>query len=351
MAGDLIARLGLAVPILQAPMAGVSTPEMAAAVTGAGGLGGLGLGAATVEAAARAIAETRARTAGPFNLNFFCHAPPRRDAAVERAWIARAEPLFARFGATPPAELNEIYPSFRADDAMLALVLESRPAVASFHFGLPRPEQLAALRDAGVLLLASATSPEEARAIEAAGLDGVVAQGWGAGGHRGIFDPDGPDERLETEALVRRLARDGRLPVVAAGGLMDGADVVRALGWGAVAGQLGTAFVACAESLADAAYRARLHAAGETVMTRVISGRPARCLRNRFTDWGSDAADREVAPYPCAYDLGKALNAAATRAGETGYGAQWSGVGAARARAAPAAEIVAALAAEMRRAG
>lgn len=349
---DILVQLGLTVPLLQAPMAGVTTPAMAAAVSEAGGLGGLGLASSTVDAARKAIVETRARTDRPFNVNFFCHVPARRDAAVERAWIARAEPLFAGFGAAPPEELREIYRSFRHDDdAMLALILETRPAVASFHFGLPRPDQLAALRDAGIMLLASATSLDEARAIEAAGLDAIVAQGWGAGGHRGIFDPDGPDERLETEALVVRLARECRLPVIAAGGLMDGRDIARALGWGAVAAQLGTIFVACSESLADAAYRARLLAGGETVMTRVISGRPARCLANRFTDWGRDAPDDTVAPYPCAYDLGKALNAAAVRAGESGFGAQWSGVGAARARVLPAGEIVAALASELGQAG
>lgn len=329
-------------------MAGVSTPAMAAAVCEAGALGALGLGASTPDAAAKAIAETRAATARPLNVNFFCHAPARRDAAIERAWIACAAPLFAEFGAEPPSELHEIYASFRDGDDMLAVVLDARPAVASFHFGLPRPDQLDAMRQAGTVLIASATSLDEARQIEAAGLDAIVAQGWAAGGHRGVFDPAAPDERLDTESLTRRLARETSLPVIAAGGLMDGRDIARALGWGAIAAQLGTAFIGCPESSADAGYRARLAEGGDTVMTPAISGRAARCLTNRFTDWTGGIPTAEIPAYPCTYDLGKALNAAAKAAGEPGFGAQWSGTEASRARSLPASDLVATLAAEMR---
>lgn len=328
-------------------MAGTSTPAMAAAVSSAGALGALGLGAATPEAAARMIAETRALTAGPFNLNFFCHAPAKRDLAIEQAWIARSAPLFARFGAKPPQDLQEIYQSFLTDDAMFRVVLEARPAVVSFHFGLPDAPQLAALRDAGAMLIASATSLDEARRIERAGLDGIVAQGWEAGGHRGIFDPAAPDDRFGTEALTRLLVRETSLPVIAAGGLMDGADIRRALDWGAAAAQLGTAFIGCPESAADAAYRTRLAEGGDTVMTAAISGRPARCLTNGFTAWTADVASAEIPAYPCTYDLGKALNAAAKAASEGGFGAQWSGMNASRARAMPAGDLVALLVQEM----
>lgn len=345
-----VESLSLTLPLFQAPMAGVSTPAMAAAVSEAGGLGALGLGAANAQAAARMIAETRALTARPFNANFFCHQPARRDAALESAWIARATPLFDRFGATPPAALHEIYASLRDDDAMLAMLVETRPAVVSFHFGLPRPDQIAALRDTGALLIASATSLAEAQVIAQAGLDAIVAQGWQAGGHRGIFEPDGPDDRLDTEALTRLLSREQALPVIAAGGLMDGADIRRALDWGAVAAQMGTAFVACLESAADAAYRARLLQGGDTVMTRAISGRPARCLTNGFTDWTAPVRNDEIPAYPCCYDLGKALNAAARAAGETGFGAQWSGSEASRARSLPVPQLMVELAAEFTRA-
>ncbi len=332
-------------PIIQAPMAGVSTPAMAAAVANAGGLGSIGVGAANAEGARAMIAATRAATNRSFNVNVFCHQPAVADAAREAAWLRRLGGAFARFGAAPPAALNEIYKSFVDDDAMLALLLEERPKVVSFHFGLPPAERIAALRAAGIVLIASATNLAEARAVASAGLDAVVAQGFEAGGHRGVFDPDAPDDRLGTMALTRLLVRNLDIPVIAAGGIMDGAGIAAALRLGAGAAQLGTAFVACAESQADEAYRAALRgeAAEHTVMTRAISGRPARCLANRFTDFGAGVPDAEIPAYPIAYDAGKALHAAAKAAGEYGYGAQWAGQGAPLARALPAAELMAAL--------
>ena len=347
MPGDLLDRLSIELPILQAPMAGVSTPELAAAVSQSGGLGALGLGSSTPEAAAEAIAATRALSPGAFNANFFCHRPARPDDEVEQQWVDRARPLFEAFGAAPPDELHEIYTSFREDDAMLDVIVAMRPPVVSFHFGLPTDSQLGALRDAGVVLLATATSLAEAHAIERAGLDAVIAQGWEAGGHRGVFEPDGPDERLTTEALTRRLVRDVPLPIIAAGGVMTGSDVKRALEWGAAAAQLGTAFVACPESAADDAYRARLARSRETVMTRVLSGRPARCLSGPFTRWGHGVAAHEIPDYPRAYHLAKALNTAARAGGETGYAAHWAGSGAARVRAMPAARLMSQLAHEL----
>ena len=326
-------------------MAGVSTPAMAAAVANAGGLGSIGVGAADAEGARAMIAATRAATNRSFNVNVFCHRPAVADAAREAAWLRRLGVAFARFGAAPPASLAEIYKSFIDDDAMLALLLKERPKVVSFHFGLPPADRIAALRAAGIVLIASATNLAEARAIASAGLDAVVAQGFEAGGHRGVFDPDAPDDRLGTMALTRLLVRRLDIPVVAAGGIMDGAGVAAALRLGAGAAQLGTAFVACAESQADEAYRAALRgeAAGHTVMTRAISGRPARCLANRFTDFGAGVPDDEIPAYPIAYDAGKALHGAAKAAGDYGYGAQWAGQGAPLARALPAAELMATL--------
>jgi nitronate monooxygenase len=347
LASDLRTLIAIDIPILQAPMAGVSTPALAAAVSDAGGLGALGLGASSVQAARDAIVETGARTRAPFNVNFFCHEPGPRDPETEQRWIEKARPLFAEYGAEPPTELHEIYASFRSHDGFLNLLLDLRPAVVSFHFGLPRPEQIKAMHAAGLVMIASATSLAEARAIEAAGLHGVVGQGWEAGGHRGIFDPDANDDRLSTDELTRRLLRETRLPVIAAGGIMDGRDIRRVLDMGAVAAQLGTAFVACPETSSDAAYRARLLSADETVMTPVISGRPARCLSNRFTAWGAGMQAHDVAAYPYAYDLGKALNAAAKAKGETGFGAQWAGMQAARARTLPADDLMRQLIREM----
>ena len=348
----LLEQLGIRLPIIQAPMAGVSSPAMAAAVSAAGGLGSIGVGATDAAGAREMIAAVRARHAGPLNVNLFCHRPAVTNAAVEAAWTERFRPIFTEFGTLPPAKLTEIYRSFVADDAMLAMLLAERPPVVSFHFGLPSDAAVRSLRDAGIVLLASATSVAEARAVNAAGIHAVVAQGWEAGGHRGVFDPTAPDDRIGTLALTRLLVREIDLPVIAAGGIMDGAGIAAALKLGASAAQLGTAFIACDESLADAGYRAALagDAAHHTVMTRAISGRPARGLENRFTALGNDIPGDDIPAYPIAYDLGKALHAAAKARGEFGFGAQWAGQGAPLARPLPAARLVELLAAELARA-
>lgn len=345
----LLRKLGLELPIIQAPMAGVSTPEMAAAVSNAGGLGSIGVGSIDAEATRQMIAAVRARTDRPFQVNVFCHRPAIADAAREAAWLAQLAPEFARFGAKPPARLSEIYTSFLTDDAKLAVLVAQRPAVVSFHFGLPARERIEALRAAGIILFATATSLAEGRAIAAAGIDAVVAQGFEAGGHRGAFVPAEPDDRLGTMALTRLLVTKLDIPVIAAGGIMDGAGIAASLALGAVAAQLGTAFIACPESSADAGYRAALLGppAEHTVMTAAISGRLARCLANRFTSLGSDVERGTIPDYPIAYDAGKALHTAAKATGEFGYGAQWAGQGAPLARALPAAEMVGLLRSEM----
>lgn len=334
-ANALLDRLGLQVPVIQAPMAGVSTPAMAAAVSNSGGLGSLGVGAMQAEQARAAIRQFRAAGGGALNVNVFVHRPAHSDAQKESAWIERLRSEFDRCGGNPPQRLREIYTSFLDDDAMLDVLVEERAAVVSFHFGLPRKSQIDALRAAGIVLIATATNLDEAKSIEAAGLDAIVAQGYEAGGHRGVFDPDADDSKLGTLALTRLLVGATRLPVIAAGGIMDGAGVAAALALGAAAAQLGTAFVGTDESLADAGYRERLlgEPAHHTVMTRVISGRPARCLANDFTRWGASLRDDDDVPdYPIAYDAGKALNAAGKAAGQTGYGAHWAGQGAPLAR-------------------
>jgi nitronate monooxygenase len=348
----LLELLEIDAPILQAPMAGVSTPEMAAAVSNAGALGSIGVGATNAARAQQMIAAFRERSRRSLHVNVFCHAPARADHARESRWLEVLRPEFARLEATPPTALKEIYRSFVEDDDMLALLLAERPRVVSFHFGIPPRERIAALRDAGIVLLGSATSVEEARALAAAGVDAVVAQGYEAGGHRGVFDPTADDDRLGTLALTRLLVRENNLPVIAAGGIMDGAGIAAALRLGASAAQLGTAFVACDESQADAGYRAALNsdAASHTVMTRAISGRPARSLANRFTALGRRVAPGDVPDYPIAYDAGKALHAAGKAKGEYGFGAQWAGQGAPLSRAMPAGELVALLRRELREA-
>lgn len=346
----LLEILGIDLPIIQAPMAGVSSPAMAAAVANAGALGSIGVGATNAEGARTMIAAVRERSARSLNVNVFCHRPPRVDATLEAAWLEHLRPRFERFGARPPAALKEIYRSFLQDDDMLATLLAEQPRVVSFHFGLPAIERIQALRDKGIVLIASATTLAEGRAAAAAGVHAVVAQGYEAGGHRGMFDPDAPDDCLGTIALTRLLVRELTVPIIAAGGIMDGAGIAAVLQLGAVAAQLGTAFIACPESEADAGYRAALvsEAAHHTVMTRAISGRPARCLRNEFTTVGASVSPRQIPAYPIAYDAGKALHAAAKSAGDYGYGAQWAGQGAPLARALPAANLVATLASKIR---
>lgn len=190
--------------------------------------------------------------------------------------------------------------------------------------------------------MATATYVDEADAIEAAGVDAIVAQGIEAGGHRGIFDPAAHDDALGTMALTRLLVRRCAIPVVSAGAIMDGASMAAALDLDAVAAQLGMAFIACPGSAADDAYRSALLGPGgyHTTLTSLISGRPARALANRFTALASELGGRSPPGYPIAYDAGKALHAAARAQGENGFGAQWAGQGAPLARAMPAATLV-----------
>ncbi|REC94806.1 NAD(P)H-dependent flavin oxidoreductase [Kushneria indalinina] len=343
----MTAALPVSLPLIQAPMAGVSTPELAAAVSDAGALGSIAIGAATPDAARSMIERTRTLTDRPFNVNVFCHRTPSVDAEREARWLSGLAPLFARFDAEPPERLETIYTSFNDDPAMQALLCEQRPAVVSFHFGLPPQPVIDALKGCGITLLATATTLAEGRAIEAAGVDVIVAQGSEAGGHRGVFEPERGDALLGVLPLVRMLVQNTSIPVIAAGGVMDGAgiDAVLAAGGGGV--QLGTAFIACPESAASDTHRVWLAGAHslETVVTSVISGRPARALVNGHT---REIAPIEVPDYPRAYLVGKALAAAASKAGEEAFEVCWAGQGAALSRALPAGELVLQLCAESR---
>jgi nitronate monooxygenase len=341
----LTRRLGLDVPVIQAPMAGTSTPELAAAVSNAGGLGSISIASIDAVEGQRQISALKALTARPVNVNLFCHTPVPADPTRDRAWIDHLRPIFADFDVAPPETLTDIYESFLTDDAKLAVLLEEKPAVVSFHFGLPQAEKIAALKAAGCILIASATTPEEGRLCQAAGVDMVVAQGVEAGGHRGVFDP-ADDPRFATLPLTRLLARQLDIPVIAAGGIMDGAGIAAALALSASGAQMGTAFVACPETAANTAYRASLAGprAERTRVSPVISGRPARGIENAFMH---NADETLVATYPRAYDIGKALNAAASARGDDGYAPQWAGQAAPLARALPASELVRLLSEEL----
>lgn len=342
----IIGSLGLSIPVVQAPMAGVATPALAAAVSNAGGLGSIGIGATDAVGARTMIEELRSQTERAFNVNLFVHEPAIVDIEREAAWIDWLAPLFAEFDAEPPKKLTPLFNSFAEDADKLAVLLETAPPVVSFHFGLPSAQTLSALRARNITMFATATSLAEARAIEAAGIDAIVAQGIEAGGHRGVFDPAAPDDVLGTVALTRLLVKETGLPVIAAGGIMDGAGIPAALDLGAVAAQLGTAFITCPESAANEAYRTAIAGDGayHTRLTSLISGRPARLLGNRFAEL---VEDRRPPSFPIAFDAGRALNLAAAARGEHGFGVHWAGQGAPLARMMPAKTLIETLGKEL----
>jgi len=342
-------KLGIAYPIIQAPMAGVSTPALAAAVSNAGGLGSLGIGASTTEQAQMMIQETKSLTDRPFNVNVFCHAHARRDPEKEAAWLSYLRPLFEEAKAETPKQLDEIYKTFLDDEQTFEMLLDTKPSVVSFHFGFPSSEKIAAFKSAGIFTMATATNLAEARQIEDAGIDAIVAQGIEAGGHRGVFDPNARDEQLSTAVLVQMIVRSTRLPVIAAGGIMDGKAIKAMLTLGASAAQLGTAFILCPESAANENYRNNLRSdrAYTTRLTPTISGRPARGMVNRFIKFAHAPLAPLPPDYPVAYDAAKQLNAAATKLGNHEFAAQWAGQAAALSREMPAAELMATLISEI----
>lgn len=343
---ELLQQLDIQHPIFLAPMAGVSTPELAAEVSNHGGLGSLGLGASSVEQARQQILATQALTDAPFQVNFFCHQTVESDPKKEQAWIAAMTAQFEQFGATAPSALKCIYPSFLDNDDYLNLVLETRPKAVSFHFGIPHRQQIAALQAAGIITMVSATNLCEAKQIEEAGIDIIIAQGVEAGGHRGIFNADF-DAAILTHDLVQLLTEHCRIPVVAAGGIMHGHDAAHMLKRGASAVQLGTAFVQCNSSNANAAYREALFGNPFTQITASISGRPARGLMQRWHTEIDKPQRVAVADYPYAYDLAKQLHAAAAQHSEQGFGAFWAGSNVSQIRALDAVDLMNQLVLEM----
>jgi nitronate monooxygenase len=335
--------LGIEHPILQAPMASAATPELAAAVSEAGGLGALGSAMLPVDQLGRQVDELRAKTRRPFQLNFFCHERPEIDAQVAVRAREYFTPLYDELGLGDPPEPSALPIEF--DETRLAALLELRPPVVSFHFGLPGTDALDAIRDAGIRVLASATTVAEAEHLEERGVDAVVAQGAEAGGHRGSFLVEGDDGPVGTLALVPQVVDAVDVPVIAAGGVADGRGLAAVLALGAGAAQIGTAFLPCPESGISPAYREGLrHARAEaTVLTRAVSGRPARALANRLT-----AELSGVLPYPAQLSLTVPLRESGAQT-EGAFEPMWSGQSAALAHEAPAAEVVEAIARDAER--
>ncbi len=335
----LTTLLGLRHPLIQAPMAGgATTPELVAAVSNAGALGSFAAATLSPAAMREGVARVRQLTERPFNVNLFVlDEPAPSDAEVERAQ-ARLDPLRAELGLPPggrPARFCE------DNRAQLETLIELAPPVVSFTFGLLDAATVARLHAAGSRVIGTATTVAEARAWEAVGADLICAQGCEAGGHRGTFLGDPQQSNIGLLALLPQVAAAVQVPVIAAGGLMDGRGIAASLLLGAQAAQLGTAFLCCPESGIPSIWKEAILAAGDdsTRLTRAFSGRLARGIANEFMHRFA-AEEQQVPAYPVQNALTADIRQAATRQGRAEYLSLWAGQGAGMARALPAAELV-----------
>lgn len=338
---------GTELPVIQAPMAGVQASALAIAVSNAGGLGSLPCAMLGLDAMRDEIAAIKAQTNKPFNVNFFCHQTPQADAAREARWRALLTPYYKEFGIDP--EKIPAGPGRGAFSAAAAEALEAfKPPVVSFHFGLPPADLLARVRAMGAKILCSATTVDEARWLEAQGVDAIIAQGVEAGGHRGIFLTDDLTTQVGTFALLPQIVRAVKVPVIAAGGIADATGVAAALALGAAAVQIGTAYLLCPEATTSAVHRAALksEAARHTALTNVFTGRPARGIVNRIIkDLG--AINPAAPAFPLATAAIAPLRAKAEAQGSGDFSPLWSGQNATGCKEISAAELTRALAAKV----
>lgn len=334
----LQALLGVEHPVVQAPMAGASTPAMAIAVSNAGGLGSLGCASMTAEQLRAAAIEVAAGTRGPVNFNFFVHEEPALAQHDPAAMYAALAPFYAEYGLGEPATPKAGAPAF--DDAMLEVLLACKPKVASFHFGLPKSHAIAALKQAGVKLIGNATSVAEAQALEAGGMDAIVAQGAEAGGHRGAFLGPAHENDMGTMALVPLVVDAVNIPVIAAGGIFDGRGVAAALMLGASGAQVGSAFLRSPECMVSPLHKQALAEApdNETKLTRLFTGRAARSIRNRLVRELA-AHEHDAAPFPAQRAVIAPLSKAAADHGSADFMQLWSGQAGLRSQALPSAQI------------
>jgi nitronate monooxygenase len=347
MGSALRELLGIDLPIVQAPMAGVQDHALAVAVSNAGGLGSLPAAMLTPDALRRELTLLGKGTTRPTNVNFFCHRPPTPDAGREAAWRALLAPYYKEFGIDPDAiRGGASRVPFGAEAA--EVLDEFKPPVVSFHFGLPSPDLLARVKATGAAILSSATTLEEARWLEARGVDAVIAQGLEAGGHRGYFLSDDRREPLPTAELVRELVGGVGVPVIAAGGIADARGVAAAMALGAAGVQVGTAYLLCPESTTSAVHRRALQGPGarETAFTNLFSGRPARGIVNRLMR--ELGPMNEAAPeFPLASPALSPLRAKAEAAGSGDFSPLWAGQNVAGCREIPAADLTRGLTADL----
>ena len=337
--------LGIELPIIQAPMAGAQASAMAVAVSNAGGLGSIGCATLGMDAMRKELAAIKAQTGKPYNVNFFCHTPPVPDAGRESAWRAALSPYYRKYGIDPqgiPAGPGRA--PFTAEAA--AVLEEIKPAVVSFHFGLPPADLLARVKALGAKILSSATTVEEALWLEARGVDAIIAQGVEAGGHRGIFLSDDLTTQVGTFALLPQIVRGVKVPVIAAGGIADAQGVAAAMALGAAGVQIGTTYLLCPEATITAVYRKALksEAARHTALTNLFTGRPARGIMNKVM--------RELGPishlppeFPLATSAIVPLRAKAEAEGSEDFSPLWSGQNATGCKEIPAAQLTQELAA------
>lgn len=342
MRNTLTQMFDIELPIIQAPMAGgPTTPELVAAVSNAGGLGSLGAAYLAPDVLRETIRAIRQMTDRPFSANLFLPETPN----VSAEQVARTEELLAPYraelGLPPSLQTTQPVDQF---DAQLAVLLEERVPIISFTFGVPAPQHIRAVKDAGLRTVGTATTVAEGRLLQNAGVDAIVGQGSEAGGHRGTFESGEAHMRralIGVMALIPQLVDAVRVPVIAAGGIMDGRGMIAALALGASGVQMGTAFLACPESGAHLQHKGALLAGTDesTVITRAFSGRPARGLANRFTEEMA-AHEAKLAPFPVQNALTRDIRQAATKQNRPEYLSMWAGQAAPLATTLPAAEVV-----------
>lgn len=340
--------LGIELPIIQAPMAGVQGSAMAVAVCNAGGLGSLPGAMLSAEALGTELAAIKAQTSRSFNVNFFCHTPPAANARSrqrEVAWRAALAPYYKEFGidaaAIPGGPGRAPFSAEYAD-----VLAPFKPAVVSFHFGLPSAELLARVRGWGSKIISSATTVDEALWLQAQGVDAVIAQGLEAGGHRGIFLSSDLSTQIGTMALLPQVVRALRVPVIAAGGIADARGVSAAMALGAAGVQIGTAYLLCPEATTSQVHRAALKsdAARHTALTNLFTGRPARGIVNRIMK-ELGAINAAAPDFPLATGAIAPLRARAESQGSGDFSPLWSGQNASGCREFGAAQLTRELAA------